>query len=169
MICSRKINLCVSPTLRAAHFSPLVQCALVHLLKGPSCFSWLGKGQDDGSDVPPLHFANVPVYWLRFQPAPGSTISCVNLYFNRAAAAALSPVLSPHRQGEVTPPRTIHSRVSFSATPHSCIASSMSLVLGWGRHTWTVFTNISSYFPLQFVSLHHGVSMFFERINIGSP
>ena len=140
--------------LRAAHFSPLVQCALVHLLKGPSCFSWLGKGQDDGSDVPPLHFANVPVYWLRFHPAPGSTISCVNLYFNRAAAAALSPVLSPHRQGEVTPPRTIHSRVSFSATPHSCIASSMSLVLGWGRHTWTVFTNISSYFPLQFVSLH---------------
>ena len=121
------------------------------------------------ANVPPLHFANVPVYWLRFQPAPGSTISCVNLYFNRAAAAALSPVLSPHRQGEVTPPRTIHSRVSFSATPHSCIASSMSLVLGWGRHTWTVFTNISSYFPLQFVSLHHGVSMFFERINIGSP
>ena len=148
MICSRKINLCVSPTLRAAHFSPLVQCALVHLLRGPSCFSWLGKDKMMEANVPPLHFANVPVYWLRFQPAPGSTISCVNLYFNRAAAAALSPVLSPHRQGEVTPPRTIHSRVSFTATPHSCIASSMSLVLGWGRHTWTVFTNISSYFPL---------------------
>ena len=106
------------------------------------------------ANVPPLHFANVPVYWLRFQPAPGSTISCVNLYFNRAAAAALSPVLSPHRQGDTTQNNPFPRLIQRHATPHSCIASSMSLVLGWGRHTWTVFTNISSYFPLQFVSLH---------------
>ena len=84
------------------------------------------------ANVPPLHFANVPVYWLRFHPAPGSTISCVNLYFNRAAAAALSPVLSPHRQGEVTPPRTIHSRVSFTATPRHTRALHLQCHLSWG-------------------------------------